>query len=272
MIAYIPNPYFPSVTLSKKCMLHCKHCMGRYLHQMMDIEQFKKRMSNMNINGVLISGGFNKKGELLNLRKYLPFMKKMRKKIYIAVHPGFVDEEIAEKLSASSHIAFMDIPSEKAIKNVFGLDRSTEDYLNTMHFLQDAGLKVSPHITAGLNYGKIEEWYILDELKNSPIEKLVLNFILPTARTPFENVRIDKDDAIEFFKEARKKIKKITIGCMRPRYLDIPLIEAGAEEMANPSPEARKYLHNDIKEIRWCCGISREEIHLIEKNRKEWQQ
>lgn len=271
MIAYLPKPFFPPVTLSKKCMLNCKHCMGKFLHQMMDMEQLHKEMKKK-LNGVLISGGFDEKGRLLNLEKMLPKIEKLREKLYVAIHPGFVDEKMAERISHAVNIAFVDIPSSNAIKNVFGLNKKMEDYLNNMHILQDAGLKISPHITAGLDYGEIEEWEIIDEIKNSKIEKVVLNFIIPTAKTPFENVRIDSQEAITFFKETKKKISKIAIGCMRPRRLDIPLIEAGAEEMANPSMEAMKYVgKNGFTELQWCCGISREEIILIKRNKREWR-
>ena len=272
MIAYLPKPYFPPVTLSTKCMLNCKHCMGRFLHQMMSMEQLHEEMRERKLNGVLISGGFDKNGRLLNLEKMLPSIEKLKEKMYVAIHPGFVDKDMVEKISSAANIAFVDIPSSNAIKNVFGLKKTMEDYLNNMHILQDAGLKISPHITAGLNYGEIEEWEILDEIKNSRIEKLVLNFIIPAAKTLFENVRIDAEEAITFFKEARRKISKIVIGCMRPRRLDIPLIEAGAEEMANPSMEAMKYLEEKgVTELQWCCGISREEIFLIERNRRGWR-
>lgn len=273
MIAYIPKPFFPSVTLSKKCMLNCKHCMGKFLHQMVNIEQFKDEIKKGGeFNGVLISSGFDREGRLLNLEKHLPFMEDLKKKIYVAIHPGFVDEKMAEKISNAANIAFVDIPSSDAIKNVFGLNKKMEDYMNSMHLLQDAGLKISPHITAGLNYGKIEEWEILDEIKYSRFEKLVLNFIVPTAKTPFEKVRIDEEEAINFFKEADKKIKKISIGCMRPRHLDIPLIKAGAKEMTNPSRKAMEYMgERSVEILRWCCGVSREDI-FTEKNRKGGQQ
>jgi len=269
MIAYIPKPFFPPITLSKNCMLNCTHCRGRYLKQMINIERFKNEMEKEKLNGVLISGGFDKEGRLLNLEKYLPLMKELKKEIYVAVHTGFADEEMAERISHAADIAFVDVPSSNAIKNVLGLNKKTEDYINNMHLLIDAGLKVSPHITAGLNYGKIEEWDILDELKNCKIEKLVLNFIVPTAKTPFENIRIEEEEAVEFFREAKRKIKRVVIGCMRPRHLDIPLIEAGAEEMANPSREALRNMRDKrIRVLNWCCGVSREEIFLIEESKK----
>ncbi len=257
MIAYIPKPNFVPVAISS-CRLNCKHCMGKYLEGMVKIctpDELIKFGEGFKGNGLLISGGFDKNGKLINLEKMIPAIKKLN--IYVAIHPGFAGE-IAEEIAEACNIAFVDLPSKNAIKNVFGLEASVEEYFKNMELLIDAGIKVSPHVTAGLNYGKIEEWEIIDELKSYKFEKLVLNFIVPTTKTPFEKVRIDRQEAIEFIKEVKKKFSNIAIGCMRPRSLDVDLIKEGIKEMANPSKKAMNYAkEKGIRvEIRqYCCGI-----------------
>lgn len=259
MIAYMPKPNFMPISISK-CKLNCKHCMGRYLEQMLKINEAEKLLKfgeNYRGIGFLISGGFDEKGKLINLEKILPAVEKLHNKFYIAIHPGFVDIKLAEKIALACNIAFVDLPCSSAIKNVLRVEATLEDYFCNMELLIDAGIKVSPHITVGLNYGKIEEWNILDKLKQYKFEKLVLNFVVPTAKTPFEKVRISKEDAIEFAKEAIKKFN-VAIGCMRPRNLDIDLIKAGIKEIANPSKVSLEYAKDKgIKvEVRnYCCGI-----------------
>ena len=260
MIVYTPKPNFMPVAISN-CKLNCLHCMGKYLRQMIQIyegEELREFGEKFNGKGFLISGGFDKNGRLINLEKMLPAIEELSRKFYIAIHPGFLNATLASKVAKACDIAFVDLPSRNAIKNVFRLDATQHKYFHTMEMLIENGLKVSPHITAGLNFGEIEEWEILDELKGYKVEKIVLNFILPTTGTSFENVEIEMEEAIKFAKEARKKFADVAIGCMRPRNLDIPLIEAGIEEIANPSKEAMRYMiEKGIKfETRdYCCGI-----------------
>ncbi len=260
MIVYTPKPDFIPIAISD-CKLNCLHCMGRYLKQMLQIYEAEKLLEfgkNYRGKGFLISGGFDRKARLINLEKMLPAIERLSNKFYVAIHPGFLNEDIAAKVAGACHIAFVDLPGENAIKNVFRLNASPYDYFHIMEMLLERGARVSPHITAGLNFGKIEEWEILDELKGYKVEKVVLNFILPTAGTPFENVDINVDEAVEFIKEAMKKFRHIALGCMRPRKLDISLIKAGIKEIANPSKEAMKYiLQKGIKFERrnYCCGI-----------------
>lgn len=269
MIVYTPKPNFVPIAISG-CKLNCLHCMGRYLKQMLQIYEAEKLLEfgkNYRGKGFLISGGFDEKGQLINLEKMLPAIERLSNKFYVAIHPGFLNEDIAAKAARACHIAFVDLPSKNAVKNVFRLNASPYDYFHTMEMLLERGARVSPHITAGLNFGKIEEWEILDELKGYKVEKVVLNFILPTARTPFENVDIKVDEAVEFAKEAMKKFEDVAIGCMRPRKLDISLIKAGIKEIANPSKEAMKYImQKGIKFERknYCCGIK--DFDNIRKN------
>lgn len=260
MIFYNPKPNFMSISISD-CKLNCKHCMGKYLKQMLRInstEQLIKFCKNFNGNGILISGGFDKYGKLINMEKILPVIKKFREKLFIAIHPGFLNESEIKNVSEACDIAFIDIPSENAIKDVFGIDASFEDYIKNMEILIDSGIRVSPHITVGLNHGKIEEWDIIDEIKKYKFEKLVINLVVPTAKTEFEKISLKKEEIFDFIFYAKRKIDNIVIGCMRPRNYDVDFIKAGIS-IANPSKKAIKHLEeNGIKAEykNYCCGIN----------------
>lgn len=235
--------------------------MGKYLKQMVKAnspEKLIKFCRNFRGNGILISGGFDKSGKLINMEKMLPVIKKLRERLFIAIHPGFLNEREAENVSEACDIAFIDLPSENAIKNVFGLKASFEDYIKNMEILIDSGIRVSPHVTIGLNHGKIEEEHIIDEIRKYKFEKLVLNLIVPTAKTEFEKVSLKREEVIDFIIDAKRKIKNVVIGCMRPRSYDIDFIKTGIS-IANPSKKAIKYLkENGIKAEykNYCCGIS----------------
>ncbi len=259
MIAYYPMPHFPPIAISN-CKLMCKHCMGKYLNSMRKIFDGKKLLEYGNkheLNGMLISGGFDKSGRLINLKKMLPSMKILRKKMCIAIHPGFIDKNLAHEIYESSSIAFIDLPCNNGIKNVFGLNATTDDYFKNMELLLDEGMKVSPHITVGLNYGNIEEWEILDRVKNYKIEKLVIDVIMPTKGTPFENVKVDMEALPKFFDEAKRKIKRLALGCMRPRNgVDAIAYQHGIKEIAVPSIKLVRHAEGKEKIIKKniCCG------------------
>ncbi len=259
MIAYYPVPKFIPISISP-CMLMCKHCMGKYLEGMKKIYEPEKLLqfgihhAGRGGTGMLVSGGYTRDGRLLNLEKMLPAMKKLRKKMCIAVHPGFIDMEEAEKMTEAVDIAFVDIASDGGIKNVYGLNATTMDYIKNMEYLIDAGIKVSPHITLGLNFGKIEEWELLDEIKKHRIVKLVIDVILPTKGTPFENVETNLEEIRDFLMEARKKFDRIAMGCMRPRNgIDEIAYEIGIDEIAVPSPKLVKKVAN-VEKRYVCCG------------------
>ena len=256
MIAYYPMPKFIPVSISP-CQLFCKHCMGKYLKGMKKIYEGKEliKLKKLDLNGVLISGGFDRRGRIKNLQKMLPYMKELRKKFCVALHSGFVDRKLAEMARESVDIVFVDLPSSNGIKNVYGLDAKPDDYFQNMEYFIDADIMVSPHITAGLNYGNIEEWELLDELKGYKIVKLVVDVIMPTPETPFENVSIDMDGLRQFFRETRKKLKRVALGCMRPRgrRIDEIAYEEGIKEIALPSLKLLKKIKNfEKKEV--CCG------------------
>ncbi len=259
MIAYYPVPKFVPISISP-CLLMCKHCMGKYLNGMKKIydpakmHEFGLLHAKQGGTGMLVSGGYDKEGRLMNLKKMLPVMKLLRERMCIAVHPGFVDEEEAEEISDSADIAFVDIACDNGIKNVYGLNAETEDYIRNMEYLIDAGIDVSPHITLGLNFGKIEEWELLDEIKGHKIIKLVIDVILPTKGTPFENVGVDLNEVEEFLKEAGKKFDRVALGCMRPRNgIDEIALKNGIDEIAVPSPKLVKKVEN-VEKRYVCCG------------------
>ncbi|MBC7081016.1 MAG: hypothetical protein H5T44_02045 [Thermoplasmatales archaeon] len=256
MIAYFPKPNFIPVAISD-CELNCKHCMGKYLNGMIKIgdrEGLLKLGEKFKGYGILISGGFNRNGELINLNKMIDAIKKLRERFYIAIHPGFVDKKMADQLVEACDIAFVDLPSDNAIKNVFNLEKKSDDYFANMNRLIEAGNEITPHITIGLNYGKVEEWEVIDKLKNYKIKKIVLNIVMPTPFTPFENLAINKEEVLKFIEYS--KGFNFSIGCMRPRKFDVELVKLGIKEIAIPSKKAMQEAKK--VEIRnFCCGLQK---------------
>ena len=99
---YYPYPGFPPISISGgKCALKCRHCRGVYIKNMLSASTPEKlmevcrKLDENNAVGILLSSGYNKDGGLLNLKRMLPAIKKIKKetKLIINIHPGFVDKK-----------------------------------------------------------------------------------------------------------------------------------------------------------------------------------
>ncbi|OYT57081.1 hypothetical protein B6U70_02830 [Euryarchaeota archaeon ex4484_162] len=97
--AYYVWPKFPSISMSGNvCMLSCKHCNRVYLNDMQGFTKperllsFCKKLDNNGGVGILLSGGCDRKGRMLNLRRFLQSagVKHIVPHICIGLHQGKV--------------------------------------------------------------------------------------------------------------------------------------------------------------------------------------
>ncbi|MCK5459417.1 MAG: hypothetical protein KAI20_05960, partial [Thermoplasmatales archaeon] len=123
-------PKFPSVSMSgTSCALSCKHCNHTYLNDMQNLTKPEellescRRFANEGAVGFLLSGGCDKNGEMLNLRKLLPVIKQIKREtnLIIKLHTGIVDKNLAEDIvDAGVDIASTEVVgSIDTIKEIF---------------------------------------------------------------------------------------------------------------------------------------------------------
>ncbi|GAF97484.1 unnamed protein product, partial [marine sediment metagenome] len=202
--SYYVWPKFPSISMSgDSCALYCKHCNHTYLNDMQSLtkpEKFLETCRQLADNGTvgfLLSGGCNKNGKMLNLRKLLPVIKQIKREtdLIIKLHAGFVDTTLAEDIvSAGIDIASVEVVgSNETIKEIFDFNASTNSYVNTLQNLESAGMPyIVPHICIGLHYGEIngefEALKIIKEFCNPSL--LVMIVFRPTKGTVLENCKI----------------------------------------------------------------------------------
>jgi hypothetical protein len=233
---------------------------------------FCEKINDEGCVGALLSGGFDKRGRLLNLENMLKPIKKVKKEtdLLIAIHPGFVDEDLARELAnAKVDIALIDcIGSKATIKEILGIDASPDDYLDTLENLTDAGIPIAPHICIGLHYGKLKgEIEALKMIKESCDPSVIIFIIFrPTKGTEMENFSPPSiGDISKVIKKARETFPNadLSLGCMRPRNLlreeiEIAALKNGVNRMVIPSKktldEAMK-MGYEIKEIDGCCAL-----------------
>ena len=265
---YYPYPSFPPVSVSGgECRLKCRHCNSIYLKGMTRAEtpekliKVCKKLDENDAIGVLLSGGYNEDGGLLNLERMLPAIKKIKKKtkLIINIHPGFVDKKTACNLDVD--FASLEIPSNFMIKNVFRLNKTTNDYVETYYNLKNAGIDVVPHICVYSG----DEHKLLENIEK--LSAIVVIVFTPTKNTPMQN---EKTPAPERVGNAIKNIKKmfpeteISLGCMRPRNgriredIEIEALKSGASRIELPSKKTIEYAKQhgyEIKRFDACCAL-----------------
>ena len=272
MFLYYPGRKFPSLSVTGSfCSLHCKHCNARYLQHMVPVTtpdallKFVKK-NEKRINGFLLSGGSTPYGKV-PLKKFADAVRWIRKNtdLKVNIHTGIIDDEDMEYLEymEPSHISFDVIGATETIREIIGIKRSKEDYFHSLNLLDSSSLNYSPHIIAGLHYGKIlGEYGIIEKilsLKN--FSNVILLVLIPTKGTPMENVEIDIPQIKRFFQYTLSKLpsSKVVLGCMRPRNLvdvEMMCIDAGCKGIVLPSLKTIKYMEK--KQIKYerrelCC-------------------
>ena len=231
--AYYVWPDFPSISLSgKSCSLNCLHCGRVYLDDMEPATTPQKlialctELRENGAKGVLLSGGCDATGRMLNLEKLLPAIHQVHEMgLIIKLHTGFVDARLAKKIAAAGvDIASMEMVGDAStIKKIFGLDASAEDYLDTFKNLWNAGIPhVCPHICVGLHEGKLKgELNALEFLKTAIEPSSIAIIVLrPTKGTKLANVRPPSGEDVEKVVAHARKLfpsTKLILGALRPR-------------------------------------------------------
>jgi hypothetical protein len=231
--AYYVWPDFPSISMSgEACALDCQHCGRTYLSDMMPapspdrLAELCAELKSGGARGVLLSGGCDRSGRMLNLAVMLPAIREVHDMgLIIKLHTGFVDMRMARRIAdAGVDIASMEMVGDsKTVKLVFGLDATAEDYLETLKNLWDAGVPhVCPHVCVGLHKGALKgEFAALDLLKTAIEPSTVAIIVLrPTKGTRFAGLRPPKGEEVEKVVAHARKLfprTKLILGALRPR-------------------------------------------------------
>ncbi|MFW6120443.1 MAG: radical SAM protein [Petrotogales bacterium] len=281
--SYYVWPKFPSISMSGYgCELGCKHCNHKYLRDMQGVTKPEKLLekcrhfADNGALGFLLSGGCNKNGEMLNLRKLLPVVKQIKREtdLIIKLHTGLVDVGLAQDMvSAGVDIASIEIVgSNQTIKEIFDFNATVDSYINTLQNLESTGMPyIVPHICIGLHYGELKGEFnalkIIKEFCNPSL--LVMIVFRPTKGTVLENCKIPSTSDISTVIKKSKEMfpdKDISLGCIRPRTcfreeIELTALQAGVTRMEIPSKNTLKSAENmgyKIRKINACCALPEE--------------
>lgn len=266
MIFYFPGRKFPSLSVTgERCSLFCPHCKGEYLKGMENVDTPDKlyelavNMEEKKYLGFLLSGGCDEHGRV-PLEGYYDTIKRIKKEtsLKINVHTGLPDDKMVRELTRTDIdvISYDVIGSREVIKNVYGLHRTPEDYYQGYKRLIEHGVDTIPHITVGLDEGKLNgELKALDQIRDA--EKIILNSLIPSdygRRVKTDDFLLVLDHALDV------SDAEIVLGCMGEKGradLVIESIKRGVSGIVNPSLKARRWAGSryDIVRKEVCCAL-----------------
>lgn len=272
------NPvHWPAISITGgACELQCDHCKANILKPMNAARSPEAlwRIANESIaagaQGFLLTGGSDRENRV----DYSPFYDVIRKikdqhpGISIAAHTALVDVSRARALEqAGIDVAMMDvIGAQDTIEQVYHLEKTVQDFEESLHALRQTGMRVVPHIVLGLHYGQLlGEWSALDIVRRIQADALVLvvlNPVFASRRKTF--VTPDVHAMGSFFLEVRKALvtMPVFLGCARPPGLDRMLLDiyavlTGLNGIAHPSEgivQLSRQLGKRVSVSSACCS------------------
>ncbi len=269
---------FPAFSITAAgCALNCDHCQKKILEPMIPAlkpEILDQKVRDMvmlqGLQGFLLSGGSDKKNEI-NYERFYPVIEGLKRdfpEMKIAIHTALLDEKAAKRMEAAGvDTAMTDIiGAQETINQVYHLDRSVDDFEQTLAALCATKMDVVPHIVIGLHYGKIlGEANALEMVARYPVNSLVLVVIMPFYAKPNTFTVPDTTEVGEFFLKARDKMgqRKLLLGCARPPGVhklvtDAYAIMAGVDGIAFPADGAVSVARMTGREFELaysCCSI-----------------
>jgi len=270
------HPFTPVSVTGPECELSCAHCGGHYLEHMIDVRGPSQLISaggriRGKGQGILLSGGFTAEG-VLPLSPFLRAAAELRATgCLINAHVGLVSSE-TEAIKIKGAVDFVSaeiVGSVRTIREVFGLRATPRDYIETIKRLQGVGIRVVPHITAGIQYGKLlGERSAIRALGELKPQVLVFNVLRPTPGTRMGKVRPPPPEVVgELIELARRLLPQteLALGCMRPahgrRELEALALRKGVSRFALPlreTTELARSMGYTVEEVEACCALPTE--------------
>ncbi|OQY08943.1 MAG: radical SAM protein [Marinitoga sp. 4572_148] len=202
------------------CYLNCKHCNKHYLENMATINDINSLSDKTSL---LLSGGMNREIKV-PVYNFVEKLKEYKEKYNFKynLHTGFMDyNELLKIKDISDAISFDLVGNKETMVNVYGIDKFDKAW-ETFDNLLKLNFNVKPHITIGLNGGRLtHEYDVLNKLKRyKNIDEIIFLVFIPTKGSFFENASPPSIDEVynifEYTKNTFPDIK-LTLGCMHPK-------------------------------------------------------
>jgi uncharacterized radical SAM superfamily protein len=245
---------FASISLTgHDCELMCDHCRGRLLAGMRPastpdalLAQGRK-LVEQGCEGVLISGGADADGAV-PIKAHLSAIAQLKGwGLRVLVHTGLLDRQTAEGLKTAGvdQVLFDVIGDAPTIREVLHLDRSPDDYAETLAMLRELEIPVAPHVIAGLYFGQLRgELDALEMIRQVGAEVVVIVVLRPLSRTPMADLPPVAPEAVGRLAAVARLLHPttpLTMGCARPSgtakiEMERRSVLAGVNSVAYPDP------------------------------------
>lgn len=245
-LAYPSQTQAISVT-GKDCQLNCAHCGGAHLKGMKPLSEIISRGEGLAAS-CLVSGGCTTEGKV-PIAAHAATLAAMKQDSRFNLHVGLVDDdEIGDIAKLADKVSFDFVGDDATIREVFGIDRTVDDYVHCYQKLRDC-CSVVPHICIGLHGGEIRgEYRALEMIKGLGADSITFIIFTPTKETRYAGYPPpDLAETVKLMAAARQMFAEVPLhlGCMRPggRYreaVDQWAVRLGMNTIVNPVPAAVK--------------------------------
>ncbi len=260
-----------------RCDLHCGHCRGKLLESMIaaeDPETLSKvleRLESHGALGALLSGGADKDGAvpLDTFIRPISAIKTRSPSFKIICHTGLIGRETAMALKeAGVDQVLLDVIGDNdTIRQVYHLDKSIEDYEETLRMLKEIGHRLAPHIIVGHHFGEIRgEWKALDMVTRIGVETIVFVVLKPLDRSDTGHLKIPAPGEVSRISAAARILNPktpIRMGCIRPAHpwkaeMEKGCINSGVNTIAYPLQTTIEYAGKiglRTRFVEMCCSL-----------------
>ncbi len=282
---FITSNLFPSLSVTgTSCALMCNHCKGKLLEALIpattcdELEKKAIALYRKGAKGILLTGGCDMRGHV-PVSRLIPAIKKLKQKteLILIAHTGFISREEAAMLSNSGldGIGFDVIGDMGTAKEVYGLDVSEKEYIESLRAIEDSGIMVFPHVCVGLHFGELKgEFHALELIKTITPSRIIITGLMPVSGTPMAYV---KPRPFDFEKVITKAVDMfldvpVVLGCAHSSGKDRGYIEriallSGVSGIASPTMQTIDLAKKEGFEINYygtCCGLLPDEKTRIE--------
>ena len=268
---------FASVSLTgRQCALQCEHCRGQLLAGMLPASTpdallaLGRRLIEQGCQGLLISGGADADGAV-PLKPHLHAIARLKEwGLRVIVHTGLLDRETAEGLKAAGvdQVLFDVVGDVATIRQVLHLDRSPDDYAETLAMLRDVRIPVAPHVVIGLHWGQLRgELAALETISRIGAEVVVLVVLRPLPHTPMADVPVVEPETVGRLAAVARLLNPtvpLTLGCARPAgmikiEMERRAVLSGVNAVAYPDPATVRLAEElglNTSFVESCCTLA----------------
>ncbi len=273
---FITSGFFPSISVTgNSCALMCKHCGGKLLEALIPAttcEELEKKalvLHGQGAKGILLTGGCDRYGKV-PIKRLIPAIKTIKEKtdLLIIAHTGFISRDEAELLKGSGldGIGFDVIGDMATAREVYGLEVSEKEYMDSLRAIEGSGIMIFPHVCVGLHFGQLRgEYRALEMIKTINPATIIITGLMPVAGTPMAHTKPVPSDfekvvtkAIQMFPET-----PVVLGCAHSSGKDREEIEkialqCGVSGIAAPTVRMTEFARDNGYEINYygtCCGL-----------------